>query len=276
MLLNEGALLWPTNPATAPPSTDPDVWARAVAEAVDYLWSATARTYGTRTATYRPQTLGCTAGYRDAVPYLYGLYGFVVPTLNGRADPSAAVLELPGPANSIAEVQLVDDVGTVTLPASSYRLDGNYLVRTDGIGWPRMQNLIADDGDANTWHVIYDRGAPVPPGGQIAAYELAIEWVKKLTGADGCKLPWNVTTVSRAGVTINRDITKMLTTTNVEAADRWVARVNPQGLQQQPSVWSPDIARNGRPYAGSGVPYVSPGTPANADRILDGGNAGSF
>ena len=91
--------------------------------------------------------------------------------------------------------------------------------------------------------------------GQVAAGKLAAAWLKVLTGdPSSCKLPYNATTVTRGGVTVNRDITAALKTTGVEAADRWVASVNPQGLTRPPAVWSPDVPRNGRPYLGSGIP----------------------
>lgn len=258
MLLTVGPLQWPTDPAGPPVGADPGLWATAVATAVDVLWSRSGRQFGTRAATYRPQGLDWSAGYWDTLPVLFATWGGtwdwpINPPVNAI---SRRVLELPGPASAVTEVQTVDGAGVVTVVApAAYRLDGNFLVRVDGNDWPVTQDLRANDGQANTWHVKYSRGNAVPAAGQTAAYLLAVQVLAALNGSKACTLPYNTTTVSRGGVTINRDALKGAKTTGVEAADRWLDAVNPQGLAQPPAIWTPDLPRGGRPYAGSTRPY---------------------
>lgn len=264
MLLSEGALIWPLLPADQPPG-DPTLWGQACDGAVEWLWAATGRQFGTRPAVYRPAGLALSGAYYAAIPYLQSIYGPLLgqgwPFLG---DPRASdrthrqVVELPGPAVAVSQVQLVDGAGAVTvLDPSLYRLDGNYLVRVDGSTWPTTQDLIANDGQANTWHVTYSRGAAVPTIGQVAAARLAGEWLKLLSGDASCKLPWNTTNVTRGGVTVQRQVdpTTARRVTGIELVDRWVATVNPAGLSRPGVVWSPDLARNAAPYAGAGLPY---------------------
>lgn len=254
MQLVEGALSWPLLPAEQPDTaTDDDVWAAAADAAVDWLWRNTAMMFGTRPVTYRPQALirdgEC---WQAALPYLQSVYSTVL--AGGWSDRAAAmaVLELPGPVQApVAEVRIAGAV----LDAGAYRLDGRYLVRTDGESWPTTQNLLADEGAADTWAVDYTRGRPVPVAGQVAAAQLAAAWYPAFAGEPGkCRLPYNATTVSRGGVTVNRDVLKALKTSGVQLADVWVASVNPSGAATPGGVWSPDLPRGGRPYHGSSVP----------------------
>lgn len=258
MLIADGTLEWPLLPEGVPEGYDPDRWAEAVSIAVEWLWRNTAQVYGTRTSTYRPQALVRSAiFYRDCLPYLQSIYGPLFgdgwPFLGDPRNPSKTarqILELPFAAIAVTSVT----IDGLALDVDAYRLDGNWLVRVDGDLWPTTQNLVANPGDPNTWSVTFTRGLAVPISGQVAAQRLAIQWYLFLGGDPKCRLPFNVTQVTRAGVTISRDILKALKTSGVELADRWVASVNPQGLQRPPTVWSPDVPRNGRPYMGSGIP----------------------
>lgn len=263
MLTTEGPLAWPLLPPDPPAGADPTQWDSAQAAAVEWLWSASGRQFGTRSTTYRPATMALCAGYFDAVPYLQSIYG----PLWGQGWPFAGdpretgrtlrqVVELPGPAVEVDAVQLVDGAGVLTtLTPADYRLDGNYLVRVDGSTWPSTQDTISDDGQPNTWHVVYSRGVIPPVAGQIAAAKLAAEWLKLITGDASCKLPRNTTAVARAGVTITRDPSKIARQSGIELVDRWIETVNPDGLTRPPRIWSPDTARNQPGYAGAAVPY---------------------
>lgn len=268
MLLDEGPLVWPILPLTAPAGSDPTLWAQAVATATEQLWGLTARRFGYRSCMYRPAGLVYTAGYYDGITYLQSIYGPLWgdgwPFLGDprvTSQTAKQVLELPAPviADSVTEVQLTNGAGVTTiLDPSKYRLDSKYLVRVDGGVWPLTQDQVANDGSANTWHVIYNRGLSVPPMGQAAAYQLAVAWLKYYVDPATCKPPMNTTSTARAGVTVQRDITKAFVTTGVEVADRWINLVNPQNLQRAPMVWSPDTRRNSTPYAGSTIPYQGP------------------
>src|SRR5690606_26300487 len=87
------------------------------------------------------------------------------------------------------------------LDSSKYRLDEHrYLVRTDGEAWPRCNDLRKSDQHVGTWSVTATFGTVVPPSGQFAVGELALEIAKACAGQD-CKLsPANVQQITRQGV----------------------------------------------------------------------------
>jgi hypothetical protein len=89
------------------------------------------------------------------------------------------------------------------LDPSAYRVDnGRLLVRQDGGRWPTCQDMGAALGEDDTWGITYDKGYPVPAGGQIAAGLLANELAKAACNDRSCGLPQRVQTVTRQGVTI--------------------------------------------------------------------------
>lgn len=277
----EGDLIWPladgANAFVQPAGLDTDLTALAEAVAVEWLWELSGRQFGIYSAVYRPQTrLLDNSGYGwDTPQFLQSIYGPLWgqgwpydgdPRFNGLGVKQ--VLELIAPvvpptdalpitvdiydATTGAHTEYAtNDTGT-DLPA--FRVEGDYLVRQDGGLWPETQNLIAALGTINTWAISYQRGFAVPPMGQVAAALLAVEFGKSFLGDAKCKIPYNAVTVSRAGVTINRNVLKASTTTGIQVADQWIAAVNPNGLMQPPIVWSPDVSRNARQYAGSYAP----------------------
>jgi hypothetical protein len=285
MTITAGALLWPMAPDCDAASLNitPTQWADAQARAIERIWALSGRFYGTRLTQYRPQTLlpsGCCDGWP---PYLVSIYGSGWPFSDDPRSPDPTyrkILELPRPAVSVAEVQVEGDVVDPVV----YRLEGDYLVRQDGGQWPASQDMIAALGSANTWAVTYSRGVTPPAEGQYAAGVLACELGKQIAGGK-CRLAFNATTVTRAGVTINRDILMAARTTGVTEVDQWVATVNPQGLQREPSVWSPDTRRNAPLFAGStvnidnwapipitgGDPIDGGGPGDPGDMVMDGG-----
>src|SRR3546814_14899634 len=60
----------------------------------------------------------------------------------------------------------------------------------------------AAGGEADTWSILYNRGYPVPAGGQVAAGLLAVELAKAACGDKSCGLPQRVQAITRQGVTI--------------------------------------------------------------------------
>jgi hypothetical protein len=266
-IIAEGDLSWPLaddlfNP---PDDLDIDLVATAQAIAIEWLWELTARQFGTFPAVYRPQTR-----VLSVYDYPYGLQSIYGPLWSlgwpFTGDPRENGLglkqfvELVAPVVSIQQVDIYDvttGAHTVMLPTDSpplFRQEGNYLVRQDGGQWPDTQNLIAALGAINTWAVTYTRGVVPPTMGQVAAALLAQEFAKQFAGDKACKVPANATTVTRAGVTVNRDILKAMKTTGIDIVDKWVTMVNPNGLQQSPQFWSPDQARNAPTFAGSYAP----------------------
>jgi len=107
------------------------------------------------------------------------------------------------PIVSIDEVLIDGEV----VPESSYRLDDYHrLVRTDGACWPACNDLILEATEPRTFQVSYTAGRLPPIELQMAAAELACEMKRACNGFD-CRLPRNVTHVSRQGISM--DITAL-------------------------------------------------------------------
>jgi hypothetical protein len=157
------------------------------------------------------------------------------------------VLKLPPPVASIQAVE----INGVAVDPTLYRQEGDFLVRQDGGFWPRTQNMIAALGALDTWCVRYTRGYPPSLYGQWATGKLICYFANQVIKGQPCELPLNTSGVTRAGVTIAKDPKKGAATSPVPEVDRWLALVNPEGLQSEPKVWSPDVDRNRRPFAGS-------------------------
>lgn len=272
MIVSSGDLTWPSASVGAPTDqsgTNPDDLVFAQACAVEWLTLQTAGIYGTRTVLDRPMTVFSRRCLADFPDYLRSIYSW------GRGWPfdtdprtgfmsSRQIIELETDAVLTDALAVTIFVGpdvdpdpavadpvTGVVDPSAYRLEGNYLIRQDGWVWPSTQNMISALGQPDTWSITYDRGVVPPLLGQRAAQLLTNEILKAIAGNKACSLPFNATTITRAGVTINRDVIKAMKTSGVSEVDRWVAMVNPNGLQQAPIVWSPDVARHGEPYAGS-------------------------
>lgn len=146
-------------------------------------------------------------------------------------------------------VELVPPVGRIDIvivegevvDSSAYRVDnGNKLVRTDGGVWP----MCSSDG----FTVTYVNGYDVDAIGARAAGILAAEYLKSLTGGRGCRLPANITGLTRQGVSLQ--ITTGLFPggfTGIPEVDAYIRQWNPNGLTQAPTVSSVDtINRPGR------------------------------
>jgi hypothetical protein len=147
-------------------------------------------------------------------------------------------LALPGPAMAVYEV-LVDGVA---LAPSAYRLSGDQLVRADGQPWPTCQDLLALPSTKGTWQVTYDRGTPVPVGGQIAAGMLAMELAKAACRDSTCQLPQRIQTITRQGVTIGMldpfdGLEKGFT--GIWLIDSWITSITKPQLGGR--VYSPDV-----------------------------------
>jgi hypothetical protein len=255
VIVTEGALQWPFRQQcdpTALQATAAQV-ADATALALDWLWSLTARRFGTRSVVDRPASLpagGAACGmYPSYLQSVYGPLGWG--GLGGWTGLPPEVIELQGPAVAVTQVSITDSDGlTAVLATNAYRLEGNYLIRQDGGVWPLGQNMVAALGQANTWAVTYNRGYQVPLAGQVAMGLLICEFLKALRMDKSCRLPANVTAATRSGVSVTLDLTKAMRTTGVAEVDRWVTSVNPNGRQGPGQVWSPDVRRNQPPYRG--------------------------
>ncbi|MFN2347640.1 MAG: hypothetical protein ABR616_18255 [Dermatophilaceae bacterium] len=221
------------------------------AMAVAYLWNWTGRRFGVCPVTLRPvrqDVDGSTYGQPGAHPFRPALIGgswFNVGCgtcgeVCGCSDGYAS-LRIPGPVDSVTEIT-VD--GTV-LPATDYRVDnGRLLVRTDGGRWPRCNDLSKATTEPGTWAVEYERGVPVPTGGQVAAGALACEMAKAVLHDGDCRLPQRLQTVTREGVTVGvLDSFEGLNEgkTGIWLVDSWVGSMTK--IRARSTIHSPDVRR---------------------------------
>lgn len=215
--------------------------------AVQVLWSLSGRQFGICETTVRP----CPEGHRQTSLYPYGLgFGFGGYSVFGwdgfgwfgmgcgcagrcrRSGPGA--VHLPGPAAEITKVQVAAD----TLTADQYKLENNVLYRVgDSTRWP-TQRLDRPTGEPHTWAVTYLRGTPPPAGSASLVGLLAKEFLAACAG-DKCRLPRNVTSVSRNGVSYqvyNPHDIFAYGKTGLPEVDLWLAAVNPAHITAAPSV----------------------------------------
>ena len=197
--------------------------------AVEYLWNWTGRRFGACEVTVRPCRRTCfgstfwgTLGSGGRGPVVSGTVRVTEPSPgehqvvldstgvsevveagcgcnSGCCHPSRSTLRLPGPVASIESVVIDGKV----LDPSHYHVDNHMLlVRHDGLAWPDCQALDLPATEQGTFAVTYRRGYAVPPGGQIAAGRLAVEFALALCNSSRCQLPQRVQTVTRQGVTV--------------------------------------------------------------------------
>lgn len=216
--------------------------------AVEYLWNWTLKMFGTCEVTVRPCKVpmaGSTFwGGQRAWNSPHFSSSMVIPQGCGCSDScgcgvGAATQRLPGPVFDVVEVVIGDEV----VDPFSYRVDnGSLLVRTDGLTWPRVQNLEANSGP-DTWWVTYHQGLGVPAGGQVAAGVLSRELALALCRSGSCQLPERIQTITRQGITMTLlDPFEGLDDgkTGIWVIDSWVASVTRP--PRRASVRSPDFA----------------------------------
>lgn len=152
---------------------------------------------------------------------------------------------LPYPTCSVDEV-IID--GVVVDPAT-YRVDEfRWLVREGSDCWPTCNNLTLPPTEVGTWQVTLTYGWPVPQLVLAAAAEFACELIKDCVGRP-CKLPRNVTAVTRQGVTeVFPELSGFLQQgyTGLYLTDLAIRTYNPNKLMQRPLVYSPDFVRTMR------------------------------
>lgn len=153
---------------------------------------------------------------------------------------------LPGPIESITEIRID---GTLLDPAD-YRVDNRRkLVAQGSFCWPTCQDMTLPAGDVGTWTVEYKRGVPVPEAGVWSAGMLACQLAMACLPDTGeCKLPDNVKTLSREGITMEMapfiiggaDGEIAFGRTGVPEVDMWLVAVNPNKARSRSRVYSPD------------------------------------
>lgn len=225
---------------------DPVIWEIQKANAVDFLWRATGKQYGVCEKTYRPCRRTCNGtawGWPIGTPFIPWRVNDQWVNLScsscpGECGCGGAVSEIR--LSAIEAVTNVRIDGVDLIPEDVVAVYDRYrIVRIDGEQWPGCQNLSSKDG-MGTWSVTVQQGTPVPAGGDLIAGILACEYAKACLNSKDCRLPRNVQSLVRQGVTMEMivpDIGEMLT--GIYEVDSWILKGR-ETRWQAPSILSPD------------------------------------
>jgi hypothetical protein len=211
---------WPIEWCGITPSDYPeDLRERAEAVGVEIAWALTGRQFGLCTETVHLHTSDATC-----------LPG---PTLwNGRWYNSTPAFAAP-----IDSVTAVRINGEVLAPAD-YTLEGYDLVRIDGGTWWGLSSTTG----AAAIQVDLVRGLAPERLACLAAGELASEVLRMCTGQE-CRLPSNVVSVTRQGVTVSMGDPALLRAdkwTGLPITDLAIRAYNPERMAQAARVFNPD------------------------------------
>lgn len=221
-----------------------EVWCSYLALATDVLWAATGRRWrgsgGTAEAVIGegPPGLG--------QPVEAGEPAAPLPCQCSASDLMRSPWSWRGGHQEPVRVRLphpdVTAVTSVTVADGAFlpwRLDGAWLTRTDGRGWPAC---------GGTAVVAYEYGIDPPAGGRMSTVELATE-LGKAAAPDcdlECRLPQRVTSVTRQGISFDViDPLEFLDKgmTGLPSVDMWITAMNPRRRPMRGRVWSPDLMR---------------------------------
>jgi hypothetical protein len=223
-----------------------EVRLRADALAAQTMRMLTGYSVGGCPVTLRPCSISCASGARGwdwsggtFNPHINGLGQWVNGCgCSGGCGCTALSTVHLGNYGTVTEVK----VDGVVIAPTAYRVqNGTELVRLDGGTWPVCQDMALADTEVGTFSVRVQLGAPVDGLGAYAAGVLACEYAKACTGDKKCRLPNNVTSVTRQGVTMDLSSTAFPDgLTGIREVDLVIQRYNPHGLKMPSVVWSPD------------------------------------
>lgn len=238
---------WPMDESCLPalPDEDDPGYGRAVLQrlaaeelAIAVLYALSGRQYGVCTVAVRPCVQRPVLSPSQLTSYVLSWEGdrwMSWPCGCGsvchHSGPRA--VHLPGPVSEIVHVEIN---GVIADPAT-YTLEDGVLYRRGG-PWP-PQDLGRPLGEANTWQVAYRRGVPVPPSVSRLTGVLAAEFLMACGGDAKCRLPRNITTVSRQGLTFQVYDPQAIYAagkTNLPEVDLWLSAVNPHAVMAPPVV----------------------------------------
>lgn len=230
-----------------PDGTSEELIARWQAVASEVLWVGSGRRWGTCPVTVRPCLRRCGGGSGLPVPYRDADGAWRNLSACGCHDDCSCVelseVVLEGPVASVTEVS----VDGAILGEDAYRLDkvgsGWRLLRTDGGRWPSCQDMTLDCDQFGSFCVTYEQGIELDVLAIAAVSELTCELVKAcIPGCKTCRLPKNVQSLTRRGVTITFD-DSVSWLKQLPMVNAFLSATNPEGLTSASSVWSPDVAR---------------------------------
>jgi hypothetical protein len=187
---------------------------------------------------------------------LASAYGSQIPGVLSHYGPTEPpTITLPWGVREIVEVT----IDGTTIPPEEYELrDFQSLVRirpepgaqpTARAGWPTSQRQDLALGNEGTFGVTFTFGEDPPTNGKVAARKLA-EYIVVPQLGDSSKYPRRVTSITRQGVSAQiADIVNVMQksgSTGIYEVDLFLRSINPNKLQRQGAVWSPDMGRNRR------------------------------
>lgn len=234
-------ILWPGgNP---PEGVGADVIRSAELLAGQTLRMLTLNRVGGEPITVMPRSRTCASPYSFSLPG-YSLLPFHPILMDsgsyancycaaGCGCSHAPSVRLHAPVGRIDEVKID---GAVLDPSTYHVEDGNRLVRLDGKRWPACAG--------QNFTVTYLNGHEVDELGEYVGGLLAQEYLNAMTSKGKCRLPANVTTVTRQGISMDLS-TGMFPdgTTGIKEVDTYLMQWNPYGLRTRPEVYSPDLPR---------------------------------
>lgn len=227
---------------------DPTQWDAIQKMAVMFLWRATGKQFGLCENTYRPCRRRCDGsswGWPLGSPFVPWRVNDAWVNLSCRSCPGEC-----GCGGAVSEIRL-----SQTAAVTNIRIDGvdedpealvavydRYrIVRIDGEEWPGCQNLAAKDG-VGTWSITVQQGLPVPDGGAWIAGVLACELAKACLGKKDCRLPRNVQSLTRQGVSVQfeqfANLPELLT--GIFEVDAWIMAAR-STAHQAPTITSLDV-----------------------------------
>lgn len=247
---------WPVTWPCDVSCESPTATGRAVTIASEVIWALSGRQFGFCTTTLRPCRRECfDALWADTWMHWPGSTWLSPALIGGQwfnivcgscgdncSCSSLSEVVLPGRVDSIIQVK-VDGSPLVT---GAYRVDDNRtLVRIDGGVWPRCNNLNRADTQVGTWSVTARYGEAPPASAAAAVGELGCQLMRAFHGED-CRLPANVQTLVRQGVTIQFPNPLDLFQsglTGLYLVDLFIQAYNPHHLLRRAKTYSVDGPR---------------------------------
>jgi len=242
---------WPINPVCCPGwPADPTQWTQAHRDAqyraTTYLWRATGGLIGLCRSVVRPCLDECVAGRGSGwggwmMPYIRDgeWFNSLCGCTSGCSCSELCTVTLPGPVHLIESITVA---GQVVPPSDWRQITGDRVARVNGGCWPSCQDLRVPDADGFT--ITYQRGIPPGLDAIAAVSKLACKYLDECPpdgGGDCGELPEGVESVSREGLTMRFGDNDSSLDTGIRAVSDFIASVNPYGLTEYPSVWSPDV-----------------------------------